>query len=322
MSLFIPSIGAAGFSVVNWYVDGNTTLPTGRQNGSLLSPYKTITQGLEGLIDRSVSAVLRRAVDRINVANTPFYNETLNIDLTARNLEIIGKWSLGVFDQFRWAPQTGIGNINITGDLEDPSGEGIRSSLIIASDTFNEDLSDFNVSNYHGPRIGGKINIDMTNTGGSNSWLLGLQGRFFGTTGDSSGVTIEDVNLTDGSQALNLQMSRARFDGKVILGNNGRFEDIILSRCQADIRCGFFGRAENSAFRGNWDLQNPTSGIGDPVNGFYDCEFPTSAWTWAGPADFFVDATSNFFSKQGPLSLISNAAGGPGAKIIQSDLTP
>lgn len=315
------------FTNVLW-VNGNVST-FAIQTGSQAYPFKTITQALQGLPNRGVSSVMRRGVDRINIANTPGYDEDLAIVLTNRNLELVGNFSLGLFDAVRWGPDavapslTPRRNISVTGDLN--GVDEIEVSLVIASDTLLEDTIDFTASQYHGPRISGKIDFNMTNSADPTirTWLVMLQGRFYGTTGNTAGTSVEDMNLTDGTQALNLQLARFRAEGKVILGNNGRLEDVNVSRLNADIRAGFVARAMQTRFRGNWDLQNATSGLGDPVNGFYDCEFPPGAWTWAGPHDFFVDGTSNFFAKEGPVSFISNSAGGPvAASIVQEDLTP
>lgn len=304
-------------------VDGNTKIGPNDQDGTGLRPYNEINKALEALPDRSQSIEMRRAVDRIHVANTPWYNEALRIDISARNLEIVGKFNLGVFDKLpQGAPGSGWEpdpanrrDVTVVGDVKDKFG--LASSLVITSDTHGmAEMDDTTFSAVHGPRISGKIDIQTNEPPSPSGWGIFVSGDVYGTEGDGTGTSI-DHSSGGSASALNLQVFQSRIRGKMSLASNGRLADLIGSRFDGDIESGFWGRMQSCMFFGaDLTALNSTSGTGDPPNGFIHCNFP-NAFNWNGSGDFFVDAFSNARAKAAPVTITGSAV-----KVITGDLTP
>ncbi len=238
------------------------------------------------------------------------YDEDLAIDMTAMNLEIIGRFNLGTFDGSNWQPSGTRRNIVLTGDANSPTG--ITSMLVITSDVQMVDFIDSTFTRYHMPRISGQIVSTMTNSDDPTSklWILSLMAEVYGTTGNSSGTSVDTSGDTQ-EAFCNLHILRSRIRGAVNMGLDGVFKDAEKSRIQGVITCNTLGSVVLCRFNNDWNVN--TSGGSE---GFKNCRFD-SAFTWTGAGDFLVDGFSNNSVKVNGVTLVGGAV-----KVITADLTP
>jgi len=309
--------GAVGCTL---FVDGQSTLPANSQDGSLLRPFSTIQAAIDALPVRNTS-ITRRHIDRINITSAD-YDEDLTIDITNRNLELVGKFNLGIFDQSLWRPVFAPAteprrHITVTGDTG-LNVDGVRSSLVIASDTRLFDLQTSITTAYHAPRISGQIISAVKNSvGGSLPWDLVVEGWVYGTTGDETGMSI-DCTGDETDSFVQLSLRNCHIEGGIHIGQTSRGRLVDATQCifDAEISCSYVGYVSDSRIRGgDWLVSNSTSGIGTPLNGFFNTRFDV-ATAWTGAHDLFVDAFTNAQVKAAPVTLSGGAV-----KIIQGDLT-
>lgn len=270
------------------FVDGSTLVPDALQTGSIINPYRTITQAVD-TVPAATTAAESENVGLIVIS--PYdYDEDLNIDITGRRILLLswGPWGLGTFDAVDWGPSGTLRNITISGN--GTSINGIRTGFGIG--TFEQLGRRFSThqSYFTGARISG--DILFTATGGSIE--VDLECEVFG-----------DVDASGTNPILQVYLYNGRYRGFVNIGTNGQFQHAQGVRFNGLLTVGAYSHLEDCRLDAGF-ATGSAANAGIRPDGFVDCQF--TGGNFDGPIDSLrLDSYTDYWIQQNNISLVGGA---------------
>lgn len=214
--------GDAGFTSMGFVVDVNTLIGPNDQDGTSLRPFSEINRAISlDVIPKAFDLATSQVVNTVLVKGGT-YLENIEWDAQFRRIKLLydGPVNIGAMQEFAWRPSGPTFDIRVFGDvLNLPAGDGIRSFVGIGPVSNPGDMRGGTMASMTGWRMNGQLKLDVFNSASGNFQLLLHGMEIFGTTGDSSGVSIDGTlgNVNGSLDAFGLNCH-----GAMNLGNDIR----------------------------------------------------------------------------------------------------